>query len=429
MGNRKAVFVGLGALVVAAAVVLTVIVASGGSDDPTAAPPPTTSRPKPSLAPLQLADQPLWTSGDVLVDVGMRDGVVLTMHQKQDHLTLTDVATGKARWSLKMGDLPGGGSPDIWQVGAPLLVGNGDSLAALVTYREYHADPDTHDQGLALLSGKDGSVLWKTPTLSSEDEFAHLLWAADDTTALVSVSPTNDLTDVGQVRAIAYDIATGTKRWEQSGIWPYAIAGDTVLGEESVHTVASRGGYGPQPLAKVIALDLATGEKRWDLTARFAGSNLVGVGGDVAVVRGPAERSDTRNQNLVVAAKTSQELASISDHERIDSCASDGLLLIACHLTNGETYRIATIRIDDGTTTLSERALASPAEVDAVWQGRIFAHRQEGGYDVYFTLDQAGHVIDDELPGKLVAISDQHALFSIAGDAPTGAITAYNLTP
>lgn len=148
-------------VVVAGAVLVYVVTSGGGDEPPAAAPPPTTSKPKPTLKPLALAPEATWSTQQGAYRHDIRDGLALV--EDKQHLTLLDAATGATRWQLtRYQPLPAGDvewvSPYV--AAQSRLVAHNGGLAVLTGYS---GDDSVNDQGLALLSAVDASVLWKTP--------------------------------------------------------------------------------------------------------------------------------------------------------------------------------------------------------------------------------------------------------------------------
>lgn len=458
--GRKPLLLILGIVVVVAAAVLTVLISTGGgSDDPATAAP---SKPPPTLEPLRLGDKPLWTSEEtVYADVShveVRDEVLL-FHHGDSNLTLVDAATGKPRWTIdKLQELAGGDGAQWLRTfgggqGVHRLVGRGDDAAVLVEYH-YWADcthPPGHpggrgvchgspsdETGLALVSGQDGSVVWKTPTIPSypaevdyDTRPEQVLRVVDDRVALVSITagaPTSPGYDLGPQRTIAIDMRTGATLWEQSdGGWPSLIVGDTVLSQVSKGLPGS-GLSDELPEGTVVASDLATGQRQWDLSGRFARSRLVLTAGDVALVTGVTERAPAEPSVVVLAAGTGRELAGFDDGEHLRSCESDGRSLIACAVRETQTtgdYEIATFQVDDRTIRPTATGRAAVAAVHAVWAERIevSSRTPDGQESRSYTLDSAGNTIDENLPGDFVGISGNRAVF-LAGAGTGGDVTA-----
>jgi hypothetical protein len=444
-GRAKRLFLAVGALAVAVAVVLAVIIVSGGDSVETASPdpaPPSTVEPEsPLLEPLSLGEEPLWTKEDswVVRNTGgtqVRDGVMLTA--TPDDFALVDIATGEARWHLELGDLPGGDGAVFDGLGSsrPFLVGHGDELGVLVTYRYGHCE--SWEEGLALLSGKDGTVVWRTPTAPVEDcqlnHWLQELWAADDRVALVRVVPSAGQTNVANARMVAVDVRTGAKLWERPGVWPHTIAGDVALGvtsssephlsTPSVGTMVSGSEWGIVDEGSVVAFDLATGEPRWELSERYPASRLVHVAGEAALVAVPVDPNGHQVRGEVVDVRTGRRIADFGDLTDDDTCASDNQALIACSVDPRFNGTVVTFQADDRSVRTAPRELSGVWAL-AVQSGRITV--KDIGDGSYFTVDRAANPIDENAPGQLVAMAGDKAIFG-SGESGRHVIEVYQVT-
>ncbi|HEY0693533.1 MAG TPA: hypothetical protein VGD71_31395 [Kribbella sp.] len=263
-------------LLVALAVLAVVLAALLISWDEEPGPP----EPQPELGPLSLSKR-VWAADGVTLfrnggTVRLRDGRLLVA--TGDGIKLLDVESGAALWAQDNdAELPGrtvGMDPTASQQ-LPFVVRHGDGVGVLVGYDVVRCD--LVEPGVALLSGGTGDVVWQAPTTPAEGcaqnkvDWKQNLWAADDTTALVSVAPDGgNPDDLGQVRVLALDVATGQRKWEYQGAWPQAIA-DGVALVSTVKPIPPRvTGSG-----MVTALDLATGQPKWSVADRYAEAHLV----------------------------------------------------------------------------------------------------------------------------------------------------------
>jgi putative pyrroloquinoline-quinone binding quinoprotein len=344
-----------------------------------------TAPPPPLLEPLGVAGKTSWSTPAGMTWVDARGDVVLA--ESPEHLALLDAKTGDTRWQLDFFEPLPGETEAKWSVPAgsfSQLVGND---AVLTGYNR------AEEQGLVLLSAKDGSVRWRAPVQPLTDGLP--VWelrAADDHYALVEVKRKT------RTRTVAFELTTGEVRWQRDDVWPVGIAGDHVIGA----TGAQPGripGRDAIPLSTVTVLDLATGEDRWDLADRYSESETVRVGGDTVLVR--AQKDGDRDPvSLVLDLRDGRELLDLGRGKRADECETDGRL-VAC-----AWFREFTVAdVASGKKTVLE---TGAIRVSAVVDGRIFVSDR---HDRGWTIDTAGNVIDDRLPGDLVDITDDQAFF------------------
>jgi outer membrane protein assembly factor BamB len=402
--------IALGAVAVIAAVLAALLI---GSDDESA---PTEARPGPELGPLTLSER-VWTAEDVTVSLNsgairIRDDRIL--FRTETGILLIDVESGAGLWTqndqVELRDqtvaMDLSASPQL-----PLLVRHGDGVGVLVGYDVFGCD--LVEPGVALLSGENGDVVWRAPTAPAEGcaqnmvHWKQQLWAADDTTALVSVAPNGgDPDDLGQVRVLALDVATGQRKWEHQGAWPQAIAGGVAL--VSTDKPVPAGFTGP---GTVTALDLATGAPKWSLADRYPVAHLMHAVGDVVVVATNDESGDNEVVRVLDAA-TGREVATLPEADP-GFCVADATL-VACRadpLTRGpqlvtfrqEDQAVMTVPLEEHTSLLS------------VVEGRISVDilRREPSI---VTIDRTGNVIDEKPPGELLAMTDDLLLVSTTPD-------------
>lgn len=406
---RRPLLVVLGAVAVLALVLAVLLV---GSDEE---PPPAEGRPRPDLAPLVLSERVWaaegapsllrsWRTGR------LRDGRLLV--GTEDGIQLLDVESGAVLWAQhNEAELPGrtvAMDPSVSQQ-LPFLVRHGDGVGVLVGYDVFRCE--LVEAGVALLSGETGGVVWQAPTTPAEGcarnqvGWKQELWAADDTTALVSVAPNHgDPDDLGQVRVLALDVATGQRKWEHQGAWPHAIAGGVALMSTATPMSLIEPGM-------VTALDLATGQPRWSLADRYPVARLVRVAGDVVVVV-TTDKSGENEVVRVLDAATGREVATLPDADP-RFCVADATL-VACRadpLPGGPrlvTFRLAdravmTVPVEEHTSLLS------------VVQGRITVENARRKPSI-LTIDRTGNVIDENPPGELLAMSDDLLLVRATRD-------------
>jgi hypothetical protein len=371
-----------GVLAVLAAAAFLVVV----TDDPGADPDP--ARPGPSPRPtVQLVGESLWSRvGDLSTTPGTpaaRDGLVLVA---RDGLTLVELSTGRARWTVPAGARLAGSS-EVYSSGGT-LVGAG----VLVRTRT----------GIALLSRDDAGVRWRAPVRAAAGE-RYVLAAADDRTALVTVGPTRG----GVPRVVALDVRTGRPRWAREGLSPSAIAGDVVVGVRVGAGVGSAGRDGP-----VTAWHLATGATAWTLTG-FTTARVALTAGESVLVEGRTPQGTLVRR--AVRAATGAPLADLGGDPRAGLCATDDRTLIACpHGRAVETF--------DGHRRQTYAGDFQARSVCLVGPDHVFAADATS----YFALDRRGRPVASYLPGRPVAVSGDHlVLRGDAGDPPV--LSVYEL--
>jgi hypothetical protein len=421
---------------VLAAAALTVAACTGGSvpGKPTASPSPERSNlgqvidDAPTLRPLSLSPKPLWnqsTKGAMKVVIGAAlhgDTAILIGQAKQEgktQLVVADAMTGKVRWSVKEFGRLRKGDGAVWRANiyggpqTPQIIGEDENWGVLTNYYLTACRHPTgfcpagsgpsDETGVALLSGKDGSIRWKLPLVPARtgkaaraaNRLTGFLMTTDGKVALATVAPSlnSRFTDI---RLIAIDATTGRRLWTRSGVQPTLISGDIVFGR-----VATRKGQSTLDMdaVAVTALDAATGRTRWTLPS----SLLVLAAGGMSLVR------EVKDGHLeaprLLAAETGREIARLS--ELITNCQTDGLSLIACEHQDFEQHRLITIRLDDRRVRVAKREIPD-SSLAAVWQGHVFLDdRQDRGYEV----DASANRLAEALPGSPVALSDRYAIF------------------
>lgn len=441
MGVRVRLLIGVAVAVVVAVVLGVVFVWSGGSDDP----PPAArqERPKPVLKPLRLDDRPLWTSRGVVPlsasGVDVLGGTMLVHQIGNESITAVDRGTFGARWTVTRGaEVTGDGG--VW-LGSSQV--RGDNLLMKWEYTQDCSDGPNrgvcHESGkdrsgLVLRSAMYGTQKWAATIIPSFPEPVDLdtrpqlvLGAMSDTVALVSIgvglrSATERNTPPAST--IAVDLRTGETLWEnKDGMWPLAIAGDTVLGE--VRTPGS---------AKwtVVGADLATGERRWGHGGGLDQVHTVRTAGDVALLAGRTDGEPERDRAVFVDARTGRVRGEVarSANVAVGSCDGDGETVLACVTHDRKTYdtKVTIFRVDRHTATTVDTDYGSTLKIDAAWSGRLqLAGTPRGGGDPReFTMDSAGNVIDPnlDLPGTVVDVSDGRATIVTEDD-----VEVYRVSP
>jgi outer membrane protein assembly factor BamB len=385
------------------------------------------------LRPLALGAKPLW---DSRTEAGFKsvgaavlhgDAEVLTGTDRHDRgrLAVVDATTGKPRWSVRdFGPLRGGGGAEwVDAYGDPAtnhIVGTDADWGILVAYYATGCrhptgfcpvgDGPSDETGVALLSGKDGGVRWKTPLVpprrGAAARAANRLHAAlaggDDTLTLGTVAPRVDAR-ITDVRLIAIDTATGRRLWTRSGVQPSLLAGGTVFGR-----VSTKAGLPVTQLnsGSVVALDAKTGRTRWDLSARLPGSLPILAAGNLVLVR-PAGSPANLGPPLLLDAGTGRELARLP--ALTTDCKTDGQTLIACLAGDSPQTRLITIGLGDHKVRVAKQSLTGAYLLRSVWRGHIFV--EEASHSAAIDLDRSAHTLAGDLPGQPADISDRYAIF------------------
>lgn len=402
----------------------------------------------PTPEPFEYGAEPGWSSERLgferVKDAVFDDGVLFAVGDRgagNARLVAVDPATGAVRWSVDHGDplLGGGGieaygEPGFYGAGGRIVMTGGPDPAVLIPYHIVGVRQDTKysyeaERGVVALSAKDGRVRWKAPTFQASPTAATeagreprtSVVAADASVAVVTTVPGTNKTSVDEAKTTAYAVADGRKLWEQSGWWPYLVAGGMVLGERD-----TRNGQPPWQQESgggrkgtVVAIDAATGAQRWDLSARFASSELKLAVRGVAVVR--TEDDQRKVRTFVLDAATGRVVGDLGDYT---VCGTDGDSSVAC-LDVGDSI-LRTFRISDGRTQGSSKGVftddSSANSVDGVWRGRVFVSGvPSGGKAESVVVDGAGRRSGGKLPGALAAISEKYVAFYRPGGNSLGA--------
>ncbi|WP_326808332.1 PQQ-like beta-propeller repeat protein [Streptomyces sp. NBC_01775] len=466
--------VGTAGVVVALAIALIAVACTGDPGTPAAL--PEGDRP---VRPVSLTGRALWDSRDLglgkVAGAEFRGGTALVLGSgagrgPDTRLAAADADTGRPRWMVDAGmplvsrrttrsgpvtDRAATGKPVLADGGylargqsgtdgKPLVVdgGNGDpgsgSKAAegwsvLVRYVVEKAPGTESEHGVAALSGKDGSLRWKTK-LPLGGELRLLSTEGD--TALAAVADQQG----GQVTSYALDTADGDVRWRHHGDIIHSLAGDTALGEHPGET-----GWWPGPGDSnrdgwVVALDADTGEKRWSLEHKYRESVLEGAVRGNAVVR--TENSSSLSKALVLDTATGRGTHTLD--EGFHTCARpvDGLLACA-ELSEPRLVTLRAGRRDEpvrSTREILDGGTLSGVRVGAVDGGRVYVSgtsddterddeaerdRADGSLAAdarrAAVVDRAGNTLREDLPGEPVAASARYAAFRVTVRHGSGA--------
>jgi outer membrane protein assembly factor BamB len=384
------------------------------------------------VEPLALGAEPVWgqehPSPWVLRDAWFRDDVAVLYggyaEQPDDRLQVVDAGTGERRWGLNRGDEIPDGQGVKWAGGQrPAVVDLGDDTSALLV--PYHCidycleQRDAYatvaeESGVAALALDDGRLLWTSAVAANDVPETRqgplespVALVAGETAVVMAKEP--HCSDTGRLhvglQTVALDPVGGGRLWEVDGLMPVAVAGDTVLTEAEEASPEHPCSGSDQH--DVVALDAATGEVRWDLRERFGRSDLVLTAGDLALV-------ETAHETLVLDLTDGSEVASFG-REVSDDCGSDGRTLIACKVAvPGRDGALATFDVESRHRgiALTNEAMSS---IDSVGLDRVFADGTgvNGSVpsDEIGSFDRSAHLVDEDLPGALLAASPDYAMF------------------
>jgi outer membrane protein assembly factor BamB len=393
----------------------------GGGGTTHAAPPPGQVVAKAETPPLPIGATPLWserTKGVPRYADGFAvhgDSVVAVSGPKggeADRLSVLDAATGKVRWSVGIWKPLRGGHGDAWDGpnpsdGGPQLVDRGGDWGVLVT--------TVRGQGLiqkgygqALLSGRDGRVLWRRPLVAAKKSSGPKGYvypsalATDGRLAVMSLRP-SALATVADVRLVAVDARTGKRLWTRTGILLTAVAAGSVLAAESRVPAST-------PLSNNVdqtltVLDATTGRTRWSLRGRMATARVAAVATGLVLVR--EEQNGLLKAPVLLDLATGAQLGRLPD--QTGNCTSDRGDLIACDVLFPDPH-LFTVRADERRVRVAGRK-PPDGTIDQVQDGRIyFWNLKNPGQEV----DRSGTPLTGPLPaGILAALSDEYAVFRL----------------
>ena len=374
-------------------------------------------------APLPFAATPLWTSeAKGVPPYATRfalhgDAVVMFSEPKGgevDRLSVVDAATGKTRWSAGVWKPLRGGHGELWHGpvsfdSRPQVVDRGGDWGVLVVTTR-RSQLRQKPFGLALLSGKDGHVLWRRPLIAETRTPPHDRYLypgqllTDDRTAAVSLIPSYGAM-VAELRMTVVDARTGKLLWTREATQPAVVAGSVVASEWA--DPAST----PFDLAvagTVVVLDAATGRTRWSLRGRIDTGRVAAVAGGLLLVR--------EKQHAMLAAPILLDLASGTELDRMPAatgnCVDDRTAMIACEASLSSQPHLLTVRSDERRVRTSGHT-APDGQLSLVANGRIY---YSGGLnEPAHEVSRSGTELTGLLPdGYLSALSNEYAVFRFA---------------
>lgn len=390
--------------------VIAALILSACTDDSQNQPPAPQSSQQPTPQ-LRFDQEPLWRGDDrrvlrldqYLSTARFIGNSLLLEGQGSSGVAVVDPVSGEPRWTTGPTKRAGGRGIELFAGETTPVTDESAAWHVLLAYNDRTSGELA--SGIAAVDGAAGQVKWKarlddTPAWST-DRF--LLLDADDDLAISWFTSTTASSGKPMTpMALATNVADGSTRWQAKGVWPQFVAAGRVLG-----VTASR----PPELIDegddgyVTALDARTGKPQWNLKDRYSKSRMVAVAGDAALIAAATGGDDAA---VVIDAESGRELAKLGD----GSCGTDERRLIACVVFDHDSssWRIIGFDVDKRDNQMSHAIPADSArgEVSAVWGDYIFLGDSSTGYRA---LDRNGKLVADDLPGRLVAMSDSYAVF------------------
>lgn len=413
-------------------VVIAMLAAACTDDRSESRPSETSSAPATStLDRFELAARPLWRGdADGLPEIMSRATFlndVLLLEQATKPMAAVDPTTGTPYWTadeqLLVGNEPKYGDVEVTNsAGHAPVVRMENEWVLFVSYVE-NAEAES---SIAALRLQDASPLWKVPPPGPFD-----IVDANDRVVLLLKTPSLDQHMVHVISA-----SNGSTMWETPDIWPHSVAGDRVLGMVSAHP----SGVVPYEASYVVGLDATTGQRLWSLESRYQRSEIGLVAGDLALVYvwpkpdGPIREAGAgRDSVVLIDVASGAEVANLGwDFGGRNSCATDDHR-IACTLdadrnvSTGKSARLVTFDVARRAKHVSPEERQdelSESFVTRVWGDYIFVRDTSVIRGDMWAVDRDGVVVSDKLPGTLIGISDEYAVFT----PPAGGVaTVYKI--
>lgn len=314
------------------------------------------------------------------------------------HLTIADAESGKTKWKLADdGRIKGGDGMRAGFVEIHPLGGSADATELILEYRKDTTlanGSEGEESGVAAVSIKDGHLLWSvsiaTGPRPSHNVYIDYSSSEYITAELATFDDETDTNDLFVVSAEKREVL-----WQKDGRSPTGIAGDTVLAENSDPDAEE---------VDLLAFKAGNGEKRWDVDkgkdpevlATTGGSVIASASGAVAVI--DSDSGDTRTK-LSVSATV---------------CHRDGKSTLACQSQDDERPKsaIQVIELSGDSATAAPVPDSDDVLLLGIHDGGIFTEDRGDSANVYRVRDAAGDSLADELPGRLIDISGDFAVFS-----------------
>ncbi|OLF13806.1 hypothetical protein BLA60_01010 [Actinophytocola xinjiangensis] len=406
---------------------------------PTASTTSTTSTVTPPPAPAVLDERPLWSGavtsrpgelgatfvGDALVQVGLEGG-----EDYRRTLSVVDAATGKVRWSLREEAALGGDGARLGFVTyhTTVLDADGD-WSVVVQYEKAVTMPSGkpgREEGLAALSGADGSVRWRFPVLTDRrlgpatgEPWSNLTsFRANERYAVALVTRNGARNERTADTWIGFDLASRQKLWEVP--WAAAdgrfdLAGDMVVGDVTPvgKPVPELTGAG----VKIVAgVDAATGRTRWT-TAETPPSGTSGLTGTGVLIT-TGERGAQR-VTLVDPVTGDQLWDPELTLTATDVRCRAGTRLLACHDDDG-----GIVVLDPATRKSTRFEPESGYELSRIWEDRlVLVAREESA----LITDRDGNPLVTPLPGVIRDLDADHVAVVVQEDPERGRLAVHRL--
>lgn len=389
----------------------------------------------PGQSPIRFENPPVWTHKDVKLDNvagAALYGDTAIVHGERgtaSRLVVADVKTGDARWAIaEEQELPGSDglliadtipSPFGGVNQAPVVVEDGEDWSIVVAYNRFDeksSDYRPAEQGVAVLSGADGSMLWSTPLLKNGDEGEE-----KQTPAVYPISASRDTVlaaTSGGAHAYALDAATGKARWQQEKVWPRAVADGVVVGQESIdqeyppwHGDSPRNG-------DVRAWDIKSGKQKWKVEDVGESTTLALANESMTVISQTDADVDTDDGATVRDTKTGEKITTLDDWGH--DCAFDAKKPTRFVCSTGTVATLTTVNRSGAEAEVETNPITEETddfEIMSMYDGRIFVDTGDSNrvYKDRYILDAEAAIVAKDVPGRPVAMTKEYAVF-LSGD-------------
>ena len=340
-----------------------------------------------------------WLHGGTVVLYGRAPAKEGERYSYDGRLLGLDARTGKERWRVDADNsLPDGIRPQ--RFGSAQLVDVQGGLVLLSYEQKKNGAPG---EGVAAVSVKDGSVRW---THELDGGMAVRLVDTDGERFAVTRSRREGNRTVATAAEV-YDLDSRRRLMSASGHEAEGLAGDTLV---THRTKLPYWNGSRTDVADVVGFDATSGTSRWKLSDRYRRAEVARVV-DGAVVTNHATGA------AVLDPKSAEELATVN--ARVQRCHGDGEPLLVCGSDHERdvAYPVS-VELRAGKATVRELPhlpgdFGSGGSTPEVI-GRMFftpvRDDSRSKNNRFGVLDARGREINDELPGKPVALSKKQVL-------------------